>query len=350
MPGGKQRRERVGYSIGKARDAEGKRRSQIRENRIFDIVPEAKMTLNELSTWYLALKPVQKLRSFDRIKGALGQVNAVMGDRIVGTIKVIDLEDYQIKRIEDGKALATIDMKISIVKTMIFKAFDNDMIGGNTIKAYKKVRKLLKRNANVRDRVLTMAEYRKLMQLLPHHTRAIVAIAVFTGMRKGEIMSLTWDKIDLKKRLIRLEASDTKDKEPRKIGISPELYLILNGIPKAVHDNHVVLYNGKPIRDIRGALVRACKDAGIQYGRFQGGFIFHDTRHTFNTNMRKAGANQSVTMEMTGHSTSDMFERYNTIDEDDIRSAVDQMDRYLKSVDQNVDQASNMYSSENNKG
>jgi hypothetical protein len=55
-------------------------------------------------------------------------------------------------------------------------------------------------------------------------------------------------------------------------------------------------------------------------------------------------------MEMTGHSTSDMFERYNTIDEDDIRSAVDQMDRYLKSVDQNVDQASNMYSSENNKG
>jgi integrase len=351
MPGGRQRRERVGYLIGEARDAEGKRRSQIRENRIFEVIPEAKMTLNELSTWYLALKSVQKLRSFDRIKGALGQVNAVMGDRIVGSIKPIDLEEYQNKRIEDRKAPATVDMDISIVKTMVFKAFENDMIGGNTIKAFKKVKKLLKRNSNVRDRVLTRAEYKKLMSLLPHHTRAIIAIAVHTGMRRGEILSLTWDKVDLKKRMIKLEATDTKDKEPRKIAISKELYLILNGIPKAIHDNHVILYNGKPIKDIRGALVRACKHAGIHYGRFKkGAFIFHDTRHTFNTNMRKAGVNQSVTMKMTGHSTSDMYERYNTVDEDDIRGAVDQMERFLENVDQNVDQASNLRSSENKKG
>ena len=49
MPGGVQRRESIGTSIEEARDADGKRRGQKRENRIFEIIPEATMTFKELS-------------------------------------------------------------------------------------------------------------------------------------------------------------------------------------------------------------------------------------------------------------------------------------------------------------
>jgi len=81
--------------------------------------------------------------------------------------------------------------------------------------------------------------------------------------------------------------------------------------------------------------------AGIPYGRFtKDGFVFHDLRHTFNTYMRKSGVPESVIMEITGHSTRTMFDRYNTIDLEDTRQAVDQMGAYLKSVDQTVDQTS----------
>lgn len=82
---------------------------------------------------------------------------------------------------------------------------------------------------------------------------------------------------------------------------------------------------------------KACKKAGIEYGRFvKGGFIFHDLRHTFNTNMRKAGATDSVIMEITGHSTREMFDRYNTIDEEDTRKAVNQLEEFFESVNQTV--------------
>ena len=54
--------------------------------------------------------------------------------------------------------------------------------------------------------------------------------------------------------------------------------------------------------------------------------------------MRKAGIQESVIMEITGHSTREMFDRYNTIDEKDVREAVDKLEVYLASVDQNVDQ------------
>ena len=67
LPGGKQRRESIGYSVEEARDAEGKRRSQKRENRIFDMLPEAKLTFRELSVWYLNLKSVKRLASYDRV-------------------------------------------------------------------------------------------------------------------------------------------------------------------------------------------------------------------------------------------------------------------------------------------
>jgi len=162
-------------------------------------------------------------------------------------------------------------------------------------------------------------------------------------MRRGEILSLTWDKIDLRGRIIRLEASDTKDREARIVPICDELHAILTNkmgrIREAGDDNHVFQFRGKPVTKFRTALRRACKKAGIQYGRSaQGGFVFHDLRHTFNTNMRKAGVPESVIMEITGHSTREMFDRYNKVDEEDTRNAAEKLQLFLATVDQNVDQ------------
>ncbi len=146
---------------------------------------------------------------------------------------------------------------------------------------------------------------------------------------------MTWDKVDLNKRLIELEPEDTKDHEARNIPICDELYKMLYAMPNRIQkvgkDNHVFLFRGKPIHDIRKGLQDACKKAGIKYGRsVKGGFIFHDLRYTFNTNMRKAGIAESVIMKITGHSTREMFDRYNTVDEDDTRKAVKQFEGFLQ--------------------
>jgi len=46
--------------------------------------------------------------------------------------------------------------------------------------------------------------------------------------------------------------------------------------------------------------------------------------------MRKAGVAESVIMKITGHSTREMFDRYNTVDEDDTRKAVQQLEGFLQ--------------------
>jgi len=224
---------------------------------------------------------------------------------------------------------------------MINKAFDNDMVGGDTLRIFKKVKKLmLKVNANARNRILSLDEFNKLLAHLPYHTKAILITAFYTGMRLGEIMSLTWDKVSLKERCIRLGAADTKDKEPRTIPICDDLYSVLNRLPVGIKGAHVFLYRGKSVDRFYKALKRACKDAGIRYGRFvKDGFIFHDLRHTFNTYMRKAGVAECLIMEITGHSTRAMFDRYNTIDMDDKRQAVNVFQGFLRNGSANVDQS-----------
>ena len=104
-------------------------------------------------------------------------------------------------------------------------------------------------------------------------------------MRKDEILGLTWDKVDLEKRFIRLEATDTRDKEPRLIPICDELYEILKRQPKALHHNYVFTYKGNPIKtNFKRSLATACRNAGIPHGwKIKGGFTFHDLRHTYNT-------------------------------------------------------------------
>ena len=224
---------------------------------------------------------------------------------------------------------------------MIYKAFDNDMVGGRTLKTFKKIKKTLIKGSDVRDRILSPDEFKSLVSKARGHTKHIIMMGYYSGMRKGEILKLTWNKVDLASRMIRLDAKDTKDKEKRNIPICDELYNMLVSLPnrlkKSNEDNRVFQYNGSPISDIRAGLKKACKDAGIKYGRFvDEGFIFHDLRHTFNTNMRKAGIQESVIMEITGHSTREMFDRYNRIDEDDARKAVNQFERFIESVNQTV--------------
>ena len=340
---GKSRREAVGYSIEEARDADGKRRTQKRENRIFDIMPEAKMTFQELTDWYLNLEQVKKLARYRQIKIGLGKFNSQFGATLLGNIQPADIENCQAKRKAEDKADATVDDEIGAVKTMVKKGFENRKVGADTFRTFEKVKKLLKRNSNARDRILSPEEFGNLKKHLPSHQKPVVVMGYWTGMRLGEILCLTWDKVDLEGRFIRLEPEDTKDDEPRLVPIMDKLYNELVTLPNRLsgigEDNHVFQYMGKPLNSIDTGLKRACERAGILYGRkIKGGFTFHDLRHTFNTNMRKAGVDKSVIMKITGHSSEEMFNRYNTVDAEDAREAVDQLQAYLANVDQNVDQ------------
>jgi integrase len=57
---------------------------------------------------------------------------------------------------------------------------------------------------NIRDRILTPKEFARMLEVCPDHLKPVLQCAYHTGMRKGEILGLTWDRVDLKVGCIRL--------------------------------------------------------------------------------------------------------------------------------------------------
>ncbi len=245
LPGGKQRRECVGYSIEEARDADGKRRVQKRENRIFDIIPDAKMSFQELTDWYLSLPRPKPLKDTDRMRIGLANFNKVFGDMPVRHIKVTDLEIYQVQRIQQGHAASYIDQDVTYAATMINKAFLVDKVGPQTLKAFKALKALQKTGANTRIRTLSVAEYVSLCKHAKVHLKPIIQTLMATGMRPGEVLNLRWDRVDIKGHFIRLRAEDTKTGQARSIPISEALRDILRALPRSLHDDSCILVFGR---------------------------------------------------------------------------------------------------------
>ena len=330
LPGGKQRKELVGYSIEDAKAADGKRKVQKKEGRIFDMLPQEKSTFKELSDWYLGLPKIKKLASYQVLCINLASFNAVFGHKLATDLKQADIEDYQVARLDQGLSKCYVDQEISVAKRVVSKAWENDKVSGDALKPFKRTKKLLKKGANKRKRVLTIEEYTKLSEALPTHAKNIFITGFFTGMRMGEILSLKWEQIDFKNRRIELEKDQTKDDEERFIPISDTLLNIFQSISKNIHDDHVFLYRGKPLKSIRDSLRRTCQKIGIPYGRnVKNGITPHDLRHTFNTYMRKSGAHDTVTMDITGHATREMFDWYNTVDDSEKAEAVKQLEDFI---------------------
>lgn len=348
LPGGKQRREPAGFSIEEARAAEGKRRAQkIESPGILEKVPAERMTFAELAHWYLEQKTIKKLASFNRIRGILSNFNGIFGSRIISSIKLQDLEEYQDKREEDGRAPATIDMEISIVKTMVTNAFDNDLVDGRTVKAFRRVKRKLRRAANARRRTITFAEYLKLVEVAAPHLKGILTVAYNTGMRTAEILGLRWSHIDREKWVIRLPAELPKEKKAKVIPINHHVKKILASLPRAIHHDAVFTYQNEPIGTLGGvkkSFITACEKAGILQGQNKPeGIIFHDIRRTVKTNMLSAGIDKVYRDMILGHSLRGMDVHYMSPSEDDLHRAMAKYTEWLdgqlnlQSVDQNVD-------------
>src|SRR5208283_4904010 len=149
-------------------------------------------------------------------------------------------------------APATIDMEISIAKAMINKAFDNDMVDGRTVKAFKVIKKKLKRAANARKQTLAVADFLRLRDNAAKHLQPILTVAYNTGMRSGELRKLQWSHIDKKTGFIRLPADLTKEGKAKNIPINHHVHQALKGLIPALHHGYVFTYRGEPIREPGG--------------------------------------------------------------------------------------------------
>jgi integrase len=131
-------------------------------------------------------------------------------------------------------------------------------------------------------------------------------LALNTGMRKGEILSLEWSQIDLDNRTIRIDNSKTKQGE-RRIPMNDTVWNLLSGLEQNRKGEFVFPSprgaDGR-MRDHKKGFWKAIKLAGIDHIRF------HDMRHSFASKLVRAGVDLITVQHLLGHSKITMTARY----------------------------------------
>jgi integrase len=278
------------------------RRKTVMEGKVPEVKRIKNTTLKAFSEPYLIWAERQRSIESKRwlIKGLIGE----FGNITLNNFNTQLIEQYQSKRLKEGKKPATVNRALATLKHMLTKAVEWEMADEDVLKKVRRA-KLLPEN-NRRLRYLKDAEENKsLIEACSPHLKPIVITALNTGMRKGEILGLTWERVDRINSLILLDI--TKNGERREIPINSTLRTAfeervltnINGSPYVFCDN-----SGKPFDDVKRSFASACTKAGIK------DFHFHDLRHTFASQLVMKGVDITTVKELLGHKTLTMTLRY----------------------------------------
>jgi integrase len=128
--------------------------------------------------------------------------------------------------------------------------------------------------------------------------KPVVLLALETAMRRGELLSLQWENVDLARRVAHLPK--TKNGDARNVPLSSRAVAVLQALPRSI-DGRVF-----PVEDymIREAWKQACKRAGIEDLRF------HDLRHEATSRLAEKLPNVVELSAVTGHKDLRMLKRY----------------------------------------
>lgn len=215
------------------------------------------------------------------------------------------LNEFSPKIIEDFKTYlkfeknlsnSTINRYVSLLRKMFNLCIKNKLIIENPCSG---VGKLTEENFNIRH--LLRSEEKKLFNVIDDTDFAnLVKFALWTGMRKQEVLNLKWESVDK----TYIEVLNTKSGKSRKIPNVGKLKKLLNSIPK---ENEYVFYNKKTKTKYSDVLERF-KDY-LNIAKIKN-FRFHDLRHTAATRMVEKGVDLVVIQQLLGHATITTTMRY----------------------------------------
>jgi integrase len=224
---------------------------------------------------------------------------------------------YTADRLQDKAKPATINKELGVLKRMFTLAIGDELLPQASMPNIQ----LLTEN-NTRMGFVKPADFLRLRAALPDYLQDPVSFLYASTWRVGEMRTLQWDDVerdenDKRPVAIQLRAEVSKNRRGRTVMLEGDVLEIIKRASAArrLGCSHVFHHDGEPIGDFRKPWRRACQEAGLA------GTLIHDLRRSGIRNAVRAGVHESVVMEISGHLTRSVFDRYDIKDNDELVDA-----------------------------
>lgn len=229
------------------------------------------------------------------------------GSRLITSLTTEEIHQWaelKSKTLKDGTVEKLINIFRAMIRAAMNPCYTPDYIQHDPVRIWPSYKS---KNVGVR---LTNDEIRLLLTSEDKHylkIKDVVIFALYTGMRRSNIVGLKWDHIDLSTKTITIPADDFKTGQIHRIPILPQVLEIL-GRQIGKHETYVFVQpNGTQFNnnDMSKRFRLLTPKIGIKRR-----IRFHDLRHTCGTRLVESGVLLEAVKEYLGHSSSRTTEKY----------------------------------------
>jgi integrase len=251
---------------------------------------------------------------------AFRDLENIVGNPPLDSLSHLHLDTYRTARLK-AVSPASVNIELRALRSMMSVAVRWKLLSENPFRGMKQVR--------VPEKPPTYFSQRDLQILLStikeEWFKELVAFAALSGMRRGEILNLRWENVDLPNRLVRVQSDEsfrTKTGKNRIIPLNEIAAQLLIQRQRDLSAEYVFSLAGHRIspRYISHKLKRHVRKAGVNPN-----LHFHSLRHTFATWLVQAGVSIYEVQKLLGHSSVAMTQIYSHLAPTELHSAVNRI-------------------------
>ncbi len=231
-----------------------------------------------------------------------------LGDYPLDKITPFIIKKYRLDRKSRDKVKdSSVNIDIAILSHIFTTAIKSGILDKNPCKDVKRLKV-----TQVKDRILSSVEIALLLDKLRGKDRLMVLVGLFTGLRLGGVLGLSWGDIDFNKGLI-----TSSHKTGKLVSIPLSSYLSEELLKWKENDPGDKVFETRQVIDYSKHFSLLFKGLGIH------GFTFHNLRHTFASLLQsELGVGAVVVQDMTGHSSLSMLQKYSHTGLDNKQKAI----------------------------